>query len=32
MEVGVPSTDPPDSILAHQNGGMRVMEQIACDV
>ena len=32
MEVGVPGTDPPDSMLAHENGGVRVMEQIACQM
>ena len=29
MEVGIASTDPPDTVFAHENGGMRVMEQIA---
>ena len=32
MEVSIPSTDPPDAVLAHENGGMRVMEQIACQM
>jgi len=29
MEVSIAGTDPPDAVLAHENGGMRVMEQIA---
>ena len=32
VEVGIPSTHPPDAVLAHENGGMRVMEQVACQM
>jgi len=32
VEVGIPSADPPDSMLAHEDRGMRVMEQVACKV
>jgi hypothetical protein len=29
VEIRIPSTDPADSVLAHQDGCMRVMKQIA---
>jgi len=29
MEVRIAGTDSPDAVLAHENGGMRVIEQIA---
>jgi len=32
VEIGIPSVDPPDSMLAHENGGMRIMEQITCEM
>lgn len=32
MEVSIAGTDPPDAVLAHENGGVRVMEQIACQM
>jgi hypothetical protein len=28
VEVGVPCADPEDSVLAHENGGVRVVDQI----
>jgi hypothetical protein len=32
VEVCIPGADPPDSMLAHKDRGMRVVEQIACKV
>jgi hypothetical protein len=30
VKVRIPGADPPDPVLAHQNGCMRVVQQIAC--
>jgi hypothetical protein len=32
MEVSIASADPPNAVLAHKNGSMRVMEYIACQM
>lgn len=32
VEVCIPSADPPDSMLAHEDRGMRVVEEVACKV
>lgn len=32
VEVGIPAADPSDSMLAHEDRGVRVMEQVACEV
>lgn len=32
VEVCIPGANPPDSALAHQDGGVRAAEQIACQV
>ena len=32
MEVSIAGTDPPYAVLTHENGGMRVVEQIACQM
>jgi hypothetical protein len=32
VEVGIASADLPDTMLTHENGCMRVVQQVACEV
>src|SRR3989442_12735361 len=32
VEIGIPGADSPDPMLAHENGRVRVVEQIASEV
>jgi hypothetical protein len=32
IEIGIPSADPPNAVLAHENCGMRIVQQVAGEV
>ena len=32
MKIRIPSTYDPDSVLAHEGGCVRIMEQVACEM
>jgi len=32
VEIRVPGTDPPDSMFPHEDSGVRIVKQIACQV
>jgi hypothetical protein len=32
VKIGIVGTDPSDAVLAHEDGYVRVVKQVACDV